>query len=227
MTGTPAVTLADLPWPRVPKAPVLLVPVGSTEQHGPHLPLDVDTVIAHAVCAGAAARRGDATVVAPPVAYGSSGEHQAFPGTVSIGTAALEHVLVEIGRSARGWAGRIAFVNGHGGNTEALDRAVAVLQREGTAVSRHACRHGDVHAGRAETSLLLHLAPERVTMSAAEAGAEQPLAELLPRLRAEGVRAVSPNGVLGDPRRADAAAGARLLQRLVDDLVAELGGAVA
>ena len=90
-------------------SPVLIVPVGSTEQHGPHLPLDTDTRIASAV-AGAAATRlaagadGRQFMVAPAVAYGASGEHQGFPGTVSIGSAALELVLLEFGRSVSDWA---------------------------------------------------------------------------------------------------------------------------
>lgn len=60
-------------------------------------------------------------------------------------------------------------------------------------------RGGDAHAGRTETSLLLHLAPEAVRLDLAEKGATEPLPALMPRLRAGGVRAVSPNGVLGDP----------------------------
>ena len=107
-------------------APTLIVPVGSTEQHGPHLPLDTDTRIAVAVAHRAAADRGH--LLAPAIAYGASGEHQGFPGTVSIGTAALRTVLVEYGRSACDWAGRLVFVNGHGGNTEALRDAVALLR---------------------------------------------------------------------------------------------------
>ncbi len=102
--------LDDIPWPAIPSSPVLLVPVGSTEQHGPHLPLDVDTLIATAVCRGAAERLGRGVLVAPPVAYGASGEHEGFPGTLSIGTEALTVVLVELARSARRWAGRIVFV---------------------------------------------------------------------------------------------------------------------
>src|SRR4051794_27413330 len=94
---------------------LVLVPVGSTEQHGPHLPLDTDTVIATAVAHGVAAEL-PGTWVAPPISYGSSGEHQSFPGTASIGTEALTHVLVELARSMRTWASRVVFVNAHGGN---------------------------------------------------------------------------------------------------------------
>jgi len=216
--------LADSPWPSIPGGLTVLIPVGSTEQHGPHLPLDVDTVIAVAV-SEAAARRSRSGVVRtlPAIPFGSSGEHQAFPGTVSIGTQALTAVLIELGRSARTWARRLVFVNGHGGNLDALERAVAVLSTEGADVSWHPCRHGDVHAGRAETSLMLHLDPARVVTGALEAGETAPLTRLLPLLRSGGVRAVSPNGVLGDPRGATAGEGAALLERMA----AELESAIA
>lgn len=212
--------LADVPWPRVPRDVVLLVPLGSTEQHGPHLPLDVDTAIAVAVCEGVARMLEGSVLVAPAIAYGSSGEHQPFPGTISVGTESLSRTLVEFCRSARQWAGSIVFVNGHGGNVEALTAAMDTLALEETAVSWVPCRHGDVHAGRPETSLMLHLAPERVRMDAAEPGAAQPIGELLPRMREGGVAAVSTNGVLGDPRGATAREGAELLARMVREVAA-------
>lgn len=221
-----AVALADTPWPAVPADMTLLVPLGSVEQHGPHLPLDVDTVIALATCEAAARRTLPGTVrVAPAVAYGASGEHEDFAGTVSIGTDALIGTLVELGRSARRWAKRIVFVNGHGGNLEALDRAVSKLTAEGAAVSWCACRSGDGHAGRAETSLMLHLAPVRVHLDDARPGNVGPMRDLLPRLRADGVRAVSPNGVLGDPRGATATEGAAILERMTDEVVAAIAAA--
>ncbi|UUT34867.1 creatininase family protein [Microbacterium elymi] len=85
----------------------------------------MDTLIAAAVCARAAARCAPEVRVAPALAYGASGEHQDFPGTISIGTEALAHALIELGRSARTWAARLVFVNGHGGNLDAVRAAVA------------------------------------------------------------------------------------------------------
>lgn len=197
----------------------MLVPVGSTEQHGPHLPLDTDTRIAAAVAAGAAAGLGGHTLVAPPVCYGASGEHEDFPGTVSIGTAALTTLLVEYGRSACRWAERLVFVNGHGGNLEALVTAVVLLREEGRAVAWCGCAvpGGDAHAGHTETSVLLHLCPDDVAPGNIRPGNTEPLADLMPRLRAGGVGAVSENGVLGDPSGAAAAAGAGYLAAMVDD----------
>ncbi len=216
--------LADLTSPEVGAsgARILLVPVGSLEQHGPHLPLDTDTRIAVALAGAAAEQRADA-LVAPAIAIGSSGEHEGFAGTLSIGTDVLHLVLVELVRSTRGFA-HVVFVNGHGGNLEALHRATAQLVAEGHSVLAHSpsVPGGDAHAGRTETSLLLHLEPSVVRVALAEPGATEPLTELLPAMRTGGVRAVSANGVLGDPTGASAAEGAELFASLVADLLARL-----
>jgi creatinine amidohydrolase len=208
-------------WPELPQGPLLAVPLGSLEQHGPHLPLATDTVVAQAVLRAA---RLDA-VVAPALAYGASGEHEGFPGTVSLGTDALTTVLVEYGRSACRWAGRLLVVNGHGGNLDALRSAVPLLRAEGRDAAWFPCGvpGGDAHAGRTETSLLSHVEPAAVRADRSVPGVTTPIGELLPRLRAEGVRAVSPTGVLGDPAGASAEEGARLLA----DLAARLSDAVA
>ena len=80
---------------------------------------------------GSADRNESNWMLAPAIGYGASGEHEGFPGTVSIGTSALRLLLVEFGRSASQWASRLVFVNGHGGNVEALAAAVALLRYEG------------------------------------------------------------------------------------------------
>ncbi|MFR9750054.1 mycofactocin biosynthesis peptidyl-dipeptidase MftE [Nocardia sp. 004] len=215
--------LADLTWPeageRAAAGAILAVAVGATEQHGPHLPLSTDTDIAAALCARLAAARAD-VLVAPAISYGASGEHAGFPGTLSIGQRALELLVVELCRSATDTFDRILLVNWHGGNIEPLRRAQDLLRAESRDVRLHLpCFDGDPHAGRAETGLQLALAPDRVRSALAVAGNTRPLAELLPRLRAGGVRAVSANGVLGDPAGATAAAGATLLDQLSADLL--------
>jgi len=209
------VNLGERVWPEIDGRPTLLVPVGSVEQHGPHLPLDTDTRIAAAVAARAAT---GTLLVASPVAYGASGEHEGFTGTVSIGHEALRLLLVELGRSASRWAGRLVFVNGHGGNGSSLVEAVRLLRYEGLDAAWFACASGcDAHAGRSETSLMLALDPALVRPERA-AGNTAPLADLLPEMRAGGVAAVSPNGVLGDPAGASADEGERLLAAMSDAL---------
>ena len=199
---------------------LLAVPVAATEQHGPHLPLCTDTDLAVALCARLAAAR-PGVLVAPPLAYGGSGEHEDFPGTLSIGTEVVELLLVELGRSATLTFSRVLLVSTHGGNTDAVRRAERRLRAESRDVRAWLpAWEGDAHAGRAETSLELALAPNRVRLGRAEAGNTRPLTELMPGLRRSGVRAVSPNGVLGDPAGASAAEGAALLARLGADLLA-------
>jgi mycofactocin precursor peptide peptidase len=222
--------LASMTWPEVASlcaTAVLAVPVGSTEQHGPHLPVSTDTDIAVALANRLAAARDD-VVVAPPVAYGSSGEHAGFPGTLSIGQDALELLLVELGRSADAFAG-VLYVSTHGGNAEALARAVARLRAEGRRVSAWSPRlsaagdptglgRPDAHAGFTETSVLMALSPEAVRHDAAEAGATGRIDEIMPVLRSRGVVAVSPNGVLGDPSGASGAAGRQVIDGWLADL---------
>jgi mycofactocin precursor peptide peptidase len=204
---------------------VLVVPVGSTEQHGPHLPLDTDTRIATATARAIAEWRADQDesnwVLAPAVAYGASGEHEDFPGTVSIGSSALRRLLVEFARSAARWASRIVFVNGHGGNVEALAAAAALLRYEGRDVGWCSCsvEGADAHAGHTETSVLLHISPQDVWLDERVPGNGAPLAELMPQMRQGGIAAVSEVGVLGDPTTASAQEGARIFAEMVDGCV--------
>ena len=231
--------LASISWPRVPVRPLVLLPIGSTEQHGPHLPFGTDTVVATAVADGVAARlirdatvpdpamasdpasaHGSPVLVAPSLPYGASGEHQAFPGTVSIGHEALRLVLIECVRSLSTWAGRIVVVNGHGGNVATLRRAIPQLIEEGHRVAWAPCvpPGTDAHAGRTETSLMIRLAAENVDLVAAAPGNTMPLHTLLPILQEKGVRSISESGILGDPSGANEREGGSLLEAMIDDV---------
>jgi mycofactocin precursor peptide peptidase len=214
------VTWTDL-WHLSPR-PIIAVPIGSCEQHGPHLPLDTDTRIAMALAEGMASafEPGD-VLIGPALTATSSGEHAGFPGTLSIGADVVEHLIIELVRSAD-WSAGVVLVNGHAGNALPVQRAANKLLGEGRRVLAwwpH-IRNGDAHAGESETSMMLALAPALVRMNRAEAGRAEPIVDLIDELRANGVRAVSANGVLGDPRRATASHGKTLLTRLIIDLVA-------
>jgi mycofactocin system creatininase family protein len=237
----PGFTLTAARWPDVASGPrrVLVVPVGSLEQHGPHLPLDTDTRIAAAVAARACAGCGGVGL-APAIPLGASGEHADFPGTLSIGHVALSTLLVELGRHASLYWPSMLLVNGHGGNVAAIGEARATLRAEGRdcqvwhAGVRPALLAAaglplvpDAHAGRVETSIMLALAPGDVRLDAAERGETRPLTEIMARLRAGGVRKLSPNGVLGDPAGATAAEGETLLTLLTEDLNATLQAILA
>jgi len=220
--------LADQTWPDLAGLrPLVVLPLGSCEQHGRHLPLDTDHAVAKAVAARAAALLGQESclLVAPGQPYGASGEHEGFPGTVSIGHAALCLLIVEFGRSVLRWAGRLLVVNGHGGNAPGLAAAIATLRREGRDAAWWPClpRGGDPHAGRAETSMMLRLRRAAVRAERAVAGPCEPIELLLDQLIEHSVHGVSESGVLGDPAGASARQGEELLAGMAVRLAADIG----
>jgi mycofactocin system creatininase family protein len=217
-----AMHLGRATWPEIAatqRGCVLAIPVGSLEQHGPHLPLDTDTRIAVELAERLSRTRPD-VVVAPAVAYGASGEHAAFPGTLLINHEVLADLLVELVRSARSAFAGVVLVSTHGGNHEGLSLVGERCRADGDGVLiwSPSPPQSDAHAGRTETSLMLAIDPSVVRMDLAEAGCNEPLAAILPRLRAEGVRPISSNGVLGDPQGASANEGVRLLDAMTREL---------
>jgi creatinine amidohydrolase len=158
--------------------------------------------------------------------YGASGEHAGFPGTISIGHEALYAAIVETVRSLALWAGRVVLVNGHGGNVRTLDAAVSRLRAEGHDAAWAGCGvpGGDAHAGFAETSVMLYLAPSLVRPFDEVTGETRPLAAIMPDLVSRGVRAVSPSGVLGDPAGASAARGRAMVEAMVATVSARIDG---
>jgi creatinine amidohydrolase len=223
--------LGDMVWPEVAAAaPMLVIACGSTEQHGPHLPLSTDTVIATWVAERLVETwnaHGRGAVLGPPLSIGASGEHAGFPGTLSAGAEVFERVVVELCRSADAFE-RVVLVNAHGGNSVALRSALATATAEGRKVTLLRCSvpDGDAHAGRTETSMMLAIAPELVRVDRFEAGDTRPWPEMEPEIRRGGIRAVSANGVLGDPRGATAAEGEAVLASMLASLLAETSDAL-
>src|SRR5271163_3214468 len=218
--------LGGATWPEVEatgRGHILAVPLGSLEQHGPHLPLDTDTRIAVEL-AGRLAAAVPGVAVAPAIPYEASGEHAGFPGTLVVRHEVLAEVVVELVRSARSSFRGVVVISAHGGNGEGLALAGERCRAEGDPVLvwTAGTRGGDAHAGRTETSLMLAIDEGSVRTQLAEPGCTEPLEAIMPRLRAEGVRPVSSNGVLGNPEGASAAEGRTLL----DDMVRALTDAV-
>lgn len=175
-----------LSWPDVKSAiaeqPCVILPTGATEQHGPHLPLDVDAFLAYRVCLEAGRRANGRILVLPPVSYGLNLHHIDFPGTVHIEPETFIAFCLDITKSVAYHGFRkILVVNGHGSNTPLIDLIArkTVLQTNSLcaavnyfALARDAfesVRESEVvaHADEMETSLYLHLAPERVRMDRA------------------------------------------------------------
>lgn len=197
------------------RAPILVLPLGAWEQHGPHLPLDTDTVIINRVISEAVATPELLTadlVIAPTVSITASDEHQGFPGTLSTGTQALKDSVVAICRSAS-WARGVCIVNGHGGNADALAAITSALEYEQithNVWSLPSYVGGDMHAGHTETSLMLHISPESVRNVPLESGTHITHG-IVDEMREKGVQGVSTNGIIGDASTATASHGEAVL----------------
>jgi creatinine amidohydrolase len=235
-SGAAARRWAECAWPdltsfeREPE--VGLVPVGATEQHGPHLPTGTDTIIACALCDAASA--GSGAPVVPPVAIGCSYGHGfELPGQLSLSPEVLAAVLREYAQwAARSGLRRLLFVNAHFGNVGALLSATDDLRlhrsdlRVGIAnwwaldpvVTAEMQADGDdVHANRAETALMMHIAPELVHLTRIK-DADDPdrTGSLVFRYTAP---SLSTNGVTGRPSDATPELGAKLFGLTVDALI--------
>jgi creatinine amidohydrolase len=214
MSDTLRPTSADLDGRDV----IVILSLGSWEQHGPHLPLDTDTVIIDAVVAGAVRTHPCAGqfVVAPTLPVTASDEHAGFAGGLSTGTSPLVDSVVAICRSASAWATGVLVANGHGGNFDALKQISSALDHEGI---RHSVwslppyTGGDMHAGRTETSVMLHLDAANVRLDRIPHDSDPGIT--IDHLRAEGVKSASPSGVLGRPASATADHGRQVMDAYI------------
>lgn len=227
--GAEPVFLEHLPWPEVAalrerNGGLLLLPLGATEQHGPHLPTGTDTLIAQAACAYASARTG--VPLLPPLALTVSDGHTTkWPGTFSLRHETFLAALREIAAwaAATGWR-RLLFVNSHFGNDATVRVAVDQIRLAHLGRLQVATRNtyqltpeiwqtftadaADLHANKAETDLLLHLAPELVRRDQIPA-ADDP-DRTTASVFSHPVAQTSLNGVTGFPSRATATDGATL-----------------
>jgi creatinine amidohydrolase len=223
---------------------VVLLPVGSVEQHGAHMPLGTDTILAEAVALGAAEKRRN-VLVAPAPWYGFSAHHLRLPGTLSLPSAAMMEVTERIadGILANGFP-RLIIVNGHGGNGGVVDvmaanlghrhhgraRIAALtyfhLAADAIAALRASEPGGMGHACEFETAMMLHLRPDLVKMERAvahypDAGSPYLTTDLLGTSKVRtylDFRDLSATGTLGDPTLATAEKGAAFFAASVDAL---------
>ena len=206
-------------------ARVAVLPVGSFEQHGSHLPLATDTLIACAITRAIASRYP--VLVLPPVTVSCSHEHQAWAGTVSISAVTLHAIVTDIRDSLRrSGIGKLAIVSGHGGNyvlrnvvqeasvtgpDMALFPSSGDWARAREAAGMGTSDHSDMHAGELETSILLHLSPEvvRETYQTADHTADS-----RDDLLTLGMSGYTTSGVIGSPSLASAEKGLAALGSL-------------
>jgi creatinine amidohydrolase len=240
---TSPLRLDQLTWPRIAALQaggmrMLLLPAGATEQHGPHLPANTDTVIAGRLAAAASAATG--IPVLPTLAFTVSAGHTGkWPGTFSLRHETFIHAINDLGdwMAATGWD-RLLIVNSHFGNDAALRVAVDQLRLRhlgtlqvglvNTFLLSPSIRDyffsdaDDLHANRAETDLLLHLAPETVDMAAVEDDPDRTAGTVLSRP----VSQTSLNGVTGRPSEGDAARGESLFREMAAALIAKARSAL-
>jgi len=226
---------------------VFILPVAATEQHGPHLPTGTDAFILEGILRAAMRAAGPVRGVALPLQpIGWSIEHGGLPGTLSLEANLLTAAWVDLGSwIARAGARRLLILNSHGGNASVVSTAAMRLRAEHEmfVVKTHwealarpnelasaGAPAQDWHAGWIETSVMLHLRPDLVVMERAAPGSLRHPEGLPPNGSAPWAwmtADLSSNGVIGDPRIASAALGARLVERAVAGLAALLDSMAA
>lgn len=215
---------------------------GAVEQHGPAVAMSMDASHGSALALAVARRLGSA-LVAPTIRVGCSEHHMDFPGTLTLREETFKGVVTDVVTSLeRHGFTRVVIVPTHGGNFGPLAKLVPELDETGgIRVQAFTDLHETVevwrteaarvglgqrvggHADVAEASILMALHPERVRPNRAEPGRVGPLEpELSGRLFVEGMKAVSPNGVLGDPTGMDPELGRRLIHALAEMIVARV-----
>lgn len=237
-----SVLLEERTWPEVESAlesgtRTAIIAVGSVEQHGPHLPLIMDTLAGDELARRIAEKLGDA-LATPTIRPGCSGHHMDFPGTITIPPETLMELIRSYCHSldAHGFE-HVVLVPTHGGNFAPVNTVAPEIAREIDtnvialadlgelmALMNEAMREAGVdyeepaiHAGAAETAIVLAVAEGLVRTDELEVGHEGPVS--VSRLLSQGFRAITENGVLGDPREGTAEAGEAILEKITDTYV--------
>lgn len=236
---------AEMTWPeaeiRLTNTDVALLPIGSIEQHGPHLPLDTDAFDADYLAKQVAAACSDPKpFVLPLIPYGVSYHHNDFPGTISINNDTLSQLTYEIGMSAaHNGIKKLVIINGHGGNEPSLKFAAQMINRDAHIfvavdtgetsdfdISDYIETKNDVHAGEFETSTSLAVRPHLVKMDKAVSEVPEFSNRYLNFTSKRGIswyaytKKISKSGVMGDPARATAEKGRKMWQIMIAHLVA-------
>ena len=236
--------LAKLTWPEARKrfreVDVALLPVGAIEQHGPHLPLDTDAFDAEYLALKVGDRCTDPKpLVLPLIPYGVSYHHDDFSGTISVSPGTLSQLVIDVGRSiARYGITKLVIINGHGGNTPALNYAAQVINRDAhiftcvdtgessdTDLEALAETPNDVHAGEIETSTSMAVRPDEVRTEAMRKFVPRFSSRYLNFSSKRGVNwyaytsKISTTGVMGDPTKATREKGEQMWELMIRHLV--------
>ncbi len=229
----------------VKKQPVVMVTIGSTEQHGHHLPLDTDNFLVRRLCEESASRIPDEVLLMPHIPYGFEDHHMDFPGSISIGVEHLLNFVLDVTKSiAHHGFERILIADGHGSNMPILDLAARHTILETKALCgvfiwtdlvkdiasqiRQSVPHGGMaHAGELETSLYLHLAREKVNMKKAQEDLNLPtskytwldLVESSPLQLMDWWSRFSKTGVVGNPTVASTDKGKRIFDVCIERII--------
>jgi creatinine amidohydrolase len=249
----PKIRYDELTWPEIREAlsrqPVVILPFGAVEDHGPHLPLNSDNVIVEALCTEAARRAPDEMLVMPLIAYGLDEHHMDFPGTISVDMQTLIANVADVaGSPARHGFTHILIVNGHGSNAPIADLAArTVVLKTGVVCGamspnaavdptlaeptlsemRRSGPGGVAHAGEYETAMMLHLRPDLVQMDRAVTEMGQLKQEFFnwdhpePSVLSwqDWWSRMSESGICGDPTVATAEFGKALFETTVQNLI--------
>lgn len=206
-----------------PATKVVVLPLGSFEQHGHHLPLTTDTDIVTAVARGVERRCAKKVLCLPTLWPGHSPHHLFFPGTLSVSQITYIQLVIELGRSmVKMGAKRILLLNGHGGNDVPLRAVVRELKTEFPRVRVVLASYWTLanlrirHACEIETSIMLHLHPGRVKMKLARRDGPPPGNN--PAFVVNEFHEISRTGTVGDPTQATAAKGRQFLEKAVSDV---------